>query len=75
MHPKVPLYLGILTQTVTNMKKIYRNTTNAKKYKDAPQTNIDELAEKWVEMMVGLLLSKDKKGLQKSDKFPKLNPA
>lgn len=57
------------------MKKIDKNTTNAKKYKDAPQVDIDELAEKWVEMMVDLLLSKDKKGLQKSTKFPKLNPA
>ena len=40
-----------------------------------PKNSIDELAEKWVEMMIEMLLAKDKGGLQKSDIFPKLETA
>ncbi len=59
------------------MKKIGKNTNNTRLKNATPlrEDDIDMLAEKWVEMMVDFLLSKDKKGLQKSAKFPKLNPA
>lgn len=57
------------------MKKIQPKPTNARKYKDAPELDIDKLAEKWVEMMIDLLLTKDKKGLQNSNLFPKLDSA
>lgn len=59
------------------MKNSNRKTTKPSLKNATPlrEDDIDELAEKWVEMMVDLLLSKDKKGLQKSTKFPKLNPA
>jgi len=59
------------------MKNTNLKLTNTKNYKDAPlhKDSIDELAEKWVELMIEMLLAKDKGGLQKCDKFPKLDTA
>lgn len=57
------------------MKNTKTKLTTAKNYKDAPEVDIDELAEKWVEMMIEMLLAKDKEGLQKSDIFSKLETA
>ena len=57
------------------MRKNYPILTNAKKYKDAPQQDIDELATKWVEMMIEMLMTKKTGGLQKSNLIPKLDTA
>ena len=57
------------------MRKNYPIPTNAKKYKDAPQVDIDELATKWVEMMMEMLITKKTGGLQKSNLIPKLDTA
>lgn len=57
------------------MRKNYPIPTNAKKYKDAPQVDIDELATKWVEMMMEMLITKKTGGLQKTDLIPKLDTA
>lgn len=54
------------------MTKIHKTPSKSRKYKDAPEQDIDELAEKWVEMIIDLLLAQDKEGLQKSNIFPKL---
>lgn len=54
------------------MTKSHNKPSKSRKYKDAPEQDIDELAEKWVEMMIDLLLAQDKEGLQKSNIFPKL---
>jgi len=59
------------------MKNTNPKLTTAKKYINSsqPKVDIDELAEKWVEMMIEKLLEKDKEGLQKSGIFPKLDTA
>ena len=57
------------------MRKNYPILTNAKKYKDAPQQDIDELATKWVEMMIEMLMTKGNTGLQKSNLISKLDTA
>ena len=57
------------------MRKIDPIPTNAKKYKDAPEVDVDELATRWVEMMVEILMSKSNGGLQKTDLIPKLDTA
>lgn len=59
------------------MKDSTRKPTKTRFYKDAPlhKEDIDMLAEKWVEMMIEMLLAKDKEGLQKSTIFPKLDSA
>jgi hypothetical protein len=55
------------------MRKNQPTPTTARKYNDAPQVDVNELAEKWVEMMVEVLLAKDKEGLQVGKIFPKLD--
>lgn len=45
------------------MKKIQPTNTNTRKYKDAPEVDVDELAKKWVELMVEMIVSKDKERL------------
>lgn len=57
------------------MRKIYPIPTNTRKYKDAPQVDVDELATKWVEMMMEMLMTKETGGLQKTDLIPKLDTA
>lgn len=59
------------------MKDSTQKPTRTHFYKDASlrKDSIDELAEKWVEMMIEMLLTKDKEGLQKYDQFPKLDTA
>lgn len=59
------------------MKNLTRKPTKTRNYNNSslPKLSIDELAEKWVEMMIEMLLAKDKEGLQKSDVFPKLESA
>jgi hypothetical protein len=57
------------------MKKNHPISTNAKKYNNPPEVDIDKLAEKWVEMMIEMLLEKDKEGLQKTNLFSKLDTA
>ena len=69
------LYLGILARATTNMRKNQPIHTTARKYNDAPQVDVNELAEKWVEMIIERLMSKDKEGLQKTNRFPKLDTA
>jgi len=56
------------------MKNSTRKPTKTSNYNNSslPKHSIDELAEKWVEMIIEILLAKDKEGLQKSDIFPKL---
>lgn len=69
------LCLGILTRAVTSMKKNQPIATNTPKYNNHPQVDVDELAEKWVEMLFETISLQDKKGLQKSDLFSKLDTA
>lgn len=59
------------------MKNSKSKLTDAKKYINSsqPKIDVDELAEKWVEMLVDMLLAKDKEGLQKCKEFPKLESA
>ena len=59
------------------MKNSTQKPTRTLLNKDTPlrKDSIDELAEKWVEMMIEMLLAKDKEGLQKYDEFPKLDTA
>lgn len=59
------------------MKNSNTKLANTKKYinPSLPKEGIDDLAEKWVEMMIEMLLAKDKEGLQKYDEFPKLDTA
>ncbi|HRN70714.1 MAG TPA: hypothetical protein PLS49_06045 [Candidatus Woesebacteria bacterium] len=45
------------------MTKIEPNATSTKKYKATPHVDMDELAEKWVEMMIETIISKDKRRL------------
>ena len=54
------------------MTKIHNTPSKSRQYKDTPEPDIDKLAEKWVEMMIDLILVQDKEGLQKSNIFPKL---
>jgi len=56
------------------MKNSTQKPTKTRLYKDASllKDSIDELAERWVELMIEMLLTKDKEGLQKYDQFPKL---
>lgn len=55
------------------MTKIHNTPSKSKKYKDTPELDIDELAEKWVEMMIEIILAKNKEGLQTAKIFHKLN--
>lgn len=59
------------------MKNSTQKPTKTRLYKDAPlrKDSIDELAERWVELMIEILMAKDKEGLQKCDEFPKLETA
>ena len=59
------------------MKNSTRKPTKTPNYNNSslPKQDINELAEKWVEMMIEKLLEKDKEGLQKSGIFPKLDTA
>lgn len=59
------------------MKNSTQMPTKTRLNKDTPlsKDSIDEMAERWVEMMIEMLLAKDKEGLQKSDVFPKLETA
>ena len=57
------------------MKKNQPIATNTPKYNSHPQVDVDELAEKWVEMLFEMILPKDKEGLQKSNIFFKLDTA
>jgi len=57
------------------MRKNQPIPTTARKYNDTPEVDVNDLAEKWVEMMIEMLLAKDKGGLQKCDEFPKLDTA
>lgn len=54
------------------MTKIHKTPSKSRKYKDAPEPDIDKLAERWVEMMMEILLAKDKEGLQTAKIFHKL---
>lgn len=45
------------------MKKIQPTSTNTRKYKDAPEVDVNELAEKWVELMIETIISKDRRRL------------
>ena len=59
------------------MKNLTQKPTKIRLYKDTPlsKDSINELAERWVELMIEMLLAKDKEGLQKYDEFPKLESA
>jgi microcystin degradation protein MlrC len=57
------------------MRKIHPIPTNVRKYKATPQVDVDELATKWVEMMIEMLMTKETGGLQKTDLIPKLDTA
>ena len=57
------------------MRKIHPISTNTRKYKATPQVDVDELATKWVEMMMEMLMTKETGGLQKTDLIPKLDTA
>lgn len=57
------------------MRKIHPIPTNAKKYKATPEVDVNELAERWVEMMIETLMTKSNGGLQKSNLIPKLDTA
>jgi hypothetical protein len=59
------------------MKNSTQKPTRTRFYKDAPlsKDSMDELAERWVELIIETLLAKDKGGLQKCDEFPKLDTA
>ena len=59
------------------MKNSTQKPTKTRLYKDASlsKDSINELAERWVELMIEMLLAKDKEGLQKYDEFPKLDTA
>ncbi|KKQ74539.1 MAG: hypothetical protein US96_C0030G0019 [Candidatus Woesebacteria bacterium GW2011_GWB1_38_5b] len=59
------------------MKNSTQKPTKTRLYKDAPlsKDSINELAERWVELMIEMLLAKDKEGLQKYDEFSKLETA
>lgn len=56
-----------------------RNTkpkpTTTKKYIDSSRADVNELAEKWVEILIEMLMTKKAGGLQKCNKFPKLESA
>lgn len=59
------------------MKNSTQKPTRKQRNKDAPlrKDSIDELAERWVELMIEMLIAKNTGGLQKSDVFPKLESA
>jgi len=57
------------------MRKNQPIPTTARKYNDTPEVDVNDLAEKWVEMMIEMLLAKDKEGLQVDKIFPKLDSA
>lgn len=59
------------------MKNSTQKPTRKRRNKDAPlrKDSIDELAERWVELMIEMLMTKNTGGLQKSDVFPKLDTA
>lgn len=55
------------------MRKNHPKPTTHRNYNKAPEVDVNELAEKWVEMMIESLLAKDKEGLQVDRIFPKLD--
>lgn len=57
------------------MKKNQPIAINTPKYNNHSQVDIDELAEKWVEMLFETIELKGKEGLQESDFIPKLETA